>query len=145
MFTYVFVTLSILQSQFIEKAFLWTVLRSDLIEKGFKKAENSEQNVMLLLFLFTLEIIRCALSRQGLVSLSLRIQMHWPPCRYLSCGRCSSSSSFSLSEWTVRWVTSFMYMTHWRRHLYFWLLVSSEFFNWNYYFEPNVVFTQYIY
>ena len=35
-----FVTLSILQSQFIEK--------------GFKKAENSEQNVVLLLFLFTL-------------------------------------------------------------------------------------------
>ena len=40
-FTYVFVTLSILQSQFIEK--------------GFKKAENSEQNVVLLLFLFTLD------------------------------------------------------------------------------------------
>ena len=39
MFTYVFVTLSILQSEFIEK--------------GFKKAENSEQNVVLLLFLFT--------------------------------------------------------------------------------------------
>ena len=38
----VFVTLSILQSQFIEK--------------GFKKAENCEQNVVLLLFLFTLEI-----------------------------------------------------------------------------------------
>ena len=36
-FTYTFVTLSILQSQFIEK--------------GFKKAENSEQNVVLLLFL----------------------------------------------------------------------------------------------
>ena len=41
MFTYVFVTLSILQSQFIEK--------------GFNKAENSEQNGVLLLFLFTLE------------------------------------------------------------------------------------------
>ena len=40
-FTYVFVTLSILQSQFIEK--------------GFKKAKNSEQNVVLLLFLFTLD------------------------------------------------------------------------------------------
>ena len=39
MFMYVFVTLSILQSQFIEK--------------GLKKAENSEQNVVLLLtFLF---------------------------------------------------------------------------------------------
>ena len=38
---YVFVTLSILQSQFIEK--------------GFKKTENSEQNVVLLLFLLTLE------------------------------------------------------------------------------------------
>ena len=36
-FTYTFVMLSILQSQFIEK--------------GFKKAENSEQNVVLLLFL----------------------------------------------------------------------------------------------
>ena len=41
-YIYVFVTLSILQSQFIEK--------------GFKKAENCEQNVVLLLFLFTLEI-----------------------------------------------------------------------------------------
>ena len=42
MFTYVFVTLIILQSQFIEK--------------GFKKAENSERvNVVLLLFLFTLD------------------------------------------------------------------------------------------
>ena len=41
MFTYVFVTLSILQSQFTEK--------------GFKKAENSEQNVVLLLLLFTLD------------------------------------------------------------------------------------------
>ena len=40
MFTYVFVTLSIIQSQ--------------VIDKGFKKAENSEQNVVLLLFLFTL-------------------------------------------------------------------------------------------
>ena len=40
MFTYVFVTLSFLQSQFIET--------------GFKKADNSEQNVELLLFLFTL-------------------------------------------------------------------------------------------
>ena len=39
-FTYIFVMLSILQSQFIEK--------------GFKKTENSEQNVVLLLFLFTL-------------------------------------------------------------------------------------------
>ena len=39
-FMYVFVTLRILQSQFIEK--------------GFKKTENSEQNVVLLLFLFTL-------------------------------------------------------------------------------------------
>ena len=41
MFTYVFVMLSILQSQFIEK--------------GFKRTENSEQNAVLLLFLFTLE------------------------------------------------------------------------------------------
>ena len=39
---YVNVTLSILQSKFIEK--------------GFKKAENSQQNVVLLLFLFTLDI-----------------------------------------------------------------------------------------
>ena len=39
--TYVFVTLSILQSQFSEE--------------DFKKAENSEQNVVLLLFLFTLD------------------------------------------------------------------------------------------
>ena len=39
-FAYVYVTLSILQSQFIEK--------------GFKKTENSEENVVLLLFLFTL-------------------------------------------------------------------------------------------
>jgi len=39
-FTYTFVMLSILQSQFIQK--------------GFKKAENSEQNMVLLLFLFTL-------------------------------------------------------------------------------------------
>ena len=38
---FVFVMLSILQSQFIEK--------------GFKKAENYEQNVVLLLFLFTLD------------------------------------------------------------------------------------------
>ena len=38
---YVFVTLSILQSQFIEK--------------DFKKSENSEQNVVLLLWLFTLD------------------------------------------------------------------------------------------
>ena len=41
-YIYVFVTLSILQSQFIKK--------------GFKKADNFEQNVVLLLFLFTLEI-----------------------------------------------------------------------------------------
>ena len=41
MFTCVFVTLSILQSQFTEK--------------GLKKAENSEQNVVLLLFLFRLK------------------------------------------------------------------------------------------
>ena len=40
-FTYVFVMLSILQSQFIEK--------------GFKKAKNFEQNVVLLLFSFTLD------------------------------------------------------------------------------------------
>ena len=40
-FMYAFVTLSILQSQFTEK--------------GFKKTENSEQNVVLLLFLLTLE------------------------------------------------------------------------------------------
>ena len=39
MFTCIFVTLGFLQSQFTEK--------------GFKKAENSEQNVVLLLFLFT--------------------------------------------------------------------------------------------
>ena len=38
---YVFVTLNILQSQFIEK--------------GFKESENSEQNVVLLLWLFTLD------------------------------------------------------------------------------------------
>ena len=38
MSTYVFVMLSIVQSQFIEKC--------------FKKAQNSEQNVVLLLFLF---------------------------------------------------------------------------------------------
>ena len=30
------------------------ILQSQFIEKGFKKAENSEQNVVLLLFLFTL-------------------------------------------------------------------------------------------
>ena len=40
-FTYVFATPSFLQSQFTEK--------------GFKKTENSEQNVVLLLFLFTLK------------------------------------------------------------------------------------------
>ena len=44
---YVFVTLSILQSQFTEK--------------GFKKTENSKQNVVLLLFLFTLESRLCLL------------------------------------------------------------------------------------
>ena len=41
-FNYVFMTFSIVQSQFIEK--------------GFKKAENSEQNGVLLLFLFTLDV-----------------------------------------------------------------------------------------
>ena len=41
-FVCIFVMLSILESQFIEK--------------GFKKAKNSEQNVVLLLFLFTLDI-----------------------------------------------------------------------------------------
>ena len=41
MFTYVFMTLSILQPQ--------------STEKGFKKASNFEQNVVLLLFLFTLD------------------------------------------------------------------------------------------
>ena len=47
-FTYVFVTLSILQPQ--------------VIEKGFKKANNSEQNVVLLLLLFTLEnVLFCML------------------------------------------------------------------------------------
>ena len=40
-FTYVFVTLSILQSQFIET--------------GFMKTENSEQSVVLLLFSFMLD------------------------------------------------------------------------------------------
>ena len=32
------------------------ILQSQFIEKGFQKAENSEQNVMLLLFLFTLDL-----------------------------------------------------------------------------------------
>ena len=44
-FTFVFVTLNILQSQFAEKA--------------FKKTENSEQNMVLLLFLFTPEKHSC--------------------------------------------------------------------------------------
>ena len=35
-----------------------SILPSQFIEKGFKKAENSEQNVVLLLFLFT-EDIKC--------------------------------------------------------------------------------------
>ena len=33
--------------------FVFGVLQSHFIEKGFKKTENSEQNVVLLLFLFT--------------------------------------------------------------------------------------------
>ena len=41
MFTYAFMTLSIFQFQFIEK--------------GFKKTENFEHSVVLLLFLFTLD------------------------------------------------------------------------------------------
>ena len=41
MFTYEFVTFSILQLQ--------------LTEKGFKKNETSEHNVVLMLFLFTLD------------------------------------------------------------------------------------------
>ena len=47
----VFVMLSILQSQFTEK--------------GFKKSQNSGQNVVLLLFLFTLDLskIVCELDR----------------------------------------------------------------------------------
>ena len=32
-----------------------SILQSKFIEKGFKKAENSEQIVVLLLFLFTLQ------------------------------------------------------------------------------------------
>ena len=32
-----------------------SILQSQFIEKGFRKAENSEQNVVLLLFLFTLD------------------------------------------------------------------------------------------
>ena len=47
---YVFVTLSILQSQFIEK--------------DFKKSENSEQNVALLLCLFTLDKNRRKLKKR---------------------------------------------------------------------------------
>ena len=43
-YIYVFVMLNILQSQFIEK--------------GLKKAENSEQNVVILLFLFALDSYR---------------------------------------------------------------------------------------
>ena len=31
------------------------ILQSQFFEKGFKKAENSEKNVVLLLFLFTLD------------------------------------------------------------------------------------------
>ena len=34
-----------------------SILQSQFIEKSFKKAENSEQNVVLFLFLFTLDII----------------------------------------------------------------------------------------
>ena len=33
--------------------FVFGILQSHFIEKGFKKTENSEQNVVLLLFLFT--------------------------------------------------------------------------------------------
>ena len=43
-YIYVFVMLNILQSQFIEK--------------GLKKAENSKQNVVILLFLFALDSYR---------------------------------------------------------------------------------------
>ena len=46
-FTYVFVILSILQSQFIEK--------------GFKKTKNSEQNVVLLLVFVTVVFIHARL------------------------------------------------------------------------------------
>ena len=47
---HVFVMLSILQSLFIE------------IEKGFKKTKKFEQNVVLLLFLVTLEKIVCCIN-----------------------------------------------------------------------------------
>ena len=57
-FTYVFVTLGILQSQFIEK--------------GFKKAKNSEQNVVLLLPLFTLENVQDWAQNTKLLTYSLK-------------------------------------------------------------------------
>ena len=34
-----------------------SILQAQFIEKGFKKAENPEQNVELLLFLFTLVLL----------------------------------------------------------------------------------------
>ena len=44
-------------------------LQSRFIEKGFKKAENSEQNVALLLFLFTLEHTKSSSSKRECYSL----------------------------------------------------------------------------
>ena len=41
--------------QLSNKIVLFNKIQSQFIEKGFKKAENSEQNVVLLLFLLTLE------------------------------------------------------------------------------------------
>ena len=35
----------------------FSILQSQFIEKGFKKAENYEQNVVLLLFVFTLDYL----------------------------------------------------------------------------------------
>ena len=35
-----------------------SILQSQFIEKGLKKAKNSEQNVVILLFLFTLDSYR---------------------------------------------------------------------------------------
>ena len=66
MFTYVFVTLSILQSQYIEK--------------GFQKAENSEQNVVLQLFLFTLEFQECMQKHSESVQSTASI---WAHCSFV--------------------------------------------------------------
>ena len=71
-FTYVFVTPSFLQSQFTEK--------------GFKKTENSEQNVVLLLFLFMLksdasfwEIVFSSMPMWSWRSISLFLDLKvWP-------------------------------------------------------------------